>query len=205
MDAGNILAQRTIPLTGTETAASLSETAAGRGAEVLQSVLEDILKAAGMVPTPADGLPAVTDALLEVLKGTPQQGKPNYCALIEKKSGVIDWNRSAPEIDAQIRAYNPWPLARTGHNGQILNILEAAPYATGMPVSPSACSKYSDPKNNSPGQVLGIDKKSGILVQTGNGILAVSMLQYQTKKALRWQAFINGARDFTGCRLSGGF
>jgi len=201
MDTGNILAQKTIPLTGTETAAALSETAAGQGAEVLQNILEELQKAAGTATIPAAG----PDALLKILEGTPQEGKPSYCTVIEKNSGVIDWNRSALEIDAQIRAYNPWPLARTGHNGQVLYILEAAPYSTGTSGHPSACAECGGPEGNSPGQVLGIDKKSGILIQTGNGILAVSMLQYQTKKALRWQAFINGARDFIGFCLSGGF
>jgi methionyl-tRNA formyltransferase len=182
MDTGNILAQETIPLNGTETGNSLTETAALRGAELLRGVLEDLLKAG-------------PDAYVEALKGTPQACEPSYCTLIEKNSGVIDWNRSAPEIDAHIRAYNPWPLARTGHNGHILNILKAAPYADGT---------SDGGENNSPGQVLGIDKKFGILIQTGNGILAVSMLQYQTKKALHWQPFLNGARGFIGSHLSGG-
>jgi methionyl-tRNA formyltransferase len=48
---------------------------------------------------------------------------------------------------------------------------------------------------------LGTDKKNGILIQTGGGILAVTRLQYQAKKALPWQAFLNGARDFIGARL----
>jgi methionyl-tRNA formyltransferase len=55
-----------------------------------------------------------------------------------------------------------------------------------------------------PGRVLGMDKKSGILVRTGRGILALTKLQYQSKKALPWQVFINGARDFAGSCLSGG-
>jgi methionyl-tRNA formyltransferase len=55
-----------------------------------------------------------------------------------------------------------------------------------------------------PGTVLGIDKQRGILVQTGDGVLAVTMLQYRTKKALEWRAFINGVRDFTGALLGTG-
>jgi hypothetical protein len=54
----------------------------------------------------------------------------------------------------------------------------------------------------SPGWVLGIDKKSGILIQTGDGVLAVSMLQYQSRKALSWRDFLNGSRDFIGSCLS---
>jgi methionyl-tRNA formyltransferase len=48
---------------------------------------------------------------------------------------------------------------------------------------------------------LGIDKQAGILVQTGEGILAVTELQYQAKKALYFRDFLNGARDFAGSIL----
>jgi methionyl-tRNA formyltransferase len=182
LDSGNILAVEKIPLNGTETTAALTETAAVRGAALLRETLERAL---------TDGAAA--------LAGTPQQGEPSYCEKIEKDSGIIDWSRSAPELSAQIRAYNPWPLARTAHKGQILAILEALPY-TGTHSQPPAAA-------GSPcaGQVLGIDKKSGILIQTGDGVLAVSLLQYQTKKVLPWNAFINGARDFIGSVLAGGF
>ncbi|GHV85452.1 methionyl-tRNA formyltransferase [Spirochaetia bacterium] len=183
MDTGNILACEKIPLNGRETTASLSETAARLGAKVLQTVLEDFLtafRAGGPVPG-----------------GLTQEGAATYCTLIDKDSGLINWEESAEEIDAQIRAYNPWPLARTNHRGQILIILEAAPY----PGSPDGGA--SGLPAGSPGDVLGIDKKSGILVQTGKGVLAVSLLQYQTKKMLPWQAFLNGARDFIGSNLGG--
>jgi methionyl-tRNA formyltransferase len=52
-----------------------------------------------------------------------------------------------------------------------------------------------------PGTVLGIDRGKGILVQTGDGIYAVSRLQWQAKKALDWKSFMNGARGFTGTLL----
>jgi methionyl-tRNA formyltransferase len=181
-DTGNILGRETIALTGRETAETLSETAAAVGAGVLQKVLEDLaaaLRSGSAVP-----------------EGLPQAGEASWCSLIEKGSGVIDWSRSAGEIDARVRAYYPWPLARTGHNGQTLNILRALPWE-GKPEIPPGLSRE-------PGRVLGIDKKTGILIQTGNGILSVSLLQYQTRKALPWQSFINGARDFTGSRLTGG-
>jgi len=187
MDCGNILARETIALDGTETAAALSETAAVKGAELLQAVLESVV-----------AMGCARQAWQAGLVGTPQQGEASYCTVIEKSSGIIDWNRSAPEIGAQIRAYNPWPLARTGHKGQILNILEAAPYMG------ESCAAGGGP-SALPGRVLGIDKKSGILIQTGDGVLAVSVLQYQTKKALPWQAFLNGSRDFIGSLLTGGF
>ncbi|MDR2537633.1 MAG: hypothetical protein LBC46_04950 [Treponema sp.] len=48
---------------------------------------------------------------------------------------------------------------------------------------------------------MGIDKRAGILVQTGDGVLCVTRLQYRTRKALEWRAFLNGARDFLNARF----
>ena len=185
-DTGNILASTEIPLSGRETAVSLSERIGEAAALLLSETLSGL--AAGL----SRGEPFP--------EGTPQKGEPSYCSLITKDSGIIDWNRSAGEIDAMIRAYASWPLARTGHNGQILFILEGAPFigaapAAGIPSALSAAGTF-------PGRVLGTDKKNGILIQTGGGILAVTRLQYQARKALPWQAFLNGARDFIGARLN---
>jgi methionyl-tRNA formyltransferase len=180
MDAGNILAREVIPLNGRETTASLSEIAANRGAALLAEVLGRFKE--GNVP-----------------EGIPQEGEPSYCVLLEKKSGLIDWTRSAPEIDAQIRSCNPWPLAYAIHNGQTLNILEAASY---LPAVEECNAAMFSAAGDCPGCILGIDKKCGILVKTGGGILALTRLQYQNRKALPWQAFLNGARDFIGSRFS---
>jgi methionyl-tRNA formyltransferase len=188
MDTGNVLARQELPLSGRETTASLSALAGVEGARLLTGFLERL---AGTGGGAAGAAPAA------VLEGKPQEGVASYCSRIERDSAVIDWSRDVLEIDAQIRAYNPWPLSRTGHDGKILYILEATPLdeksAGTLPAVP-----------NEPGRVLGIDRKSGILVATGRGILALAKLQYQAKKALPWQAFLNGARNFTGSCLSGG-
>ncbi|GHV75111.1 methionyl-tRNA formyltransferase [Spirochaetia bacterium] len=113
----------------------------------------------------------------------------SYCGLIRSEDGLIDWSQGAADIDAKIRAYTPWPLCRTVHGKEILYILEGEPRAHAGDAAP--------------GVVLGIDKNAGILVQTGDGILAVRRLQYAAKKALAWRDFLNGARDFIGARLTG--
>jgi methionyl-tRNA formyltransferase len=180
MDTGDILAVKEIPLDGRETAESLGARVAEIAAPLLAQTLKDIARPASIGEEPA---------------GRHQQGEASYCSLIEKDSGRIDWNRSAREIDAQIRAYTPWPLARTGHKGQILYILEA------LPLSGDAGGSQAELGQTVPGQVLGKDPKNGILIQTGDGILAVSRLQYRARKALPAGAFLNGARDFIGSRL----
>ena len=52
-----------------------------------------------------------------------------------------------------------------------------------------------------PGTVLALDKKNGILIQTGEGILAVENLQLQAKKAMDYKDFLNGNKDFIGSKL----
>ena len=169
MDQGDILAAEQIPLSGRETAGSLGELAALKGAQELSEVLKKI----------ADGT---------VTRTAQNHSEASYCALITRNDGLIDWNLGAAQIEAKIRAFDPWPLCRTVHNDRELFILEAGVFKGQAPVK-------------SPGQVLGIDKNNGILIQTGDGILSVTRLQYQAKKALFWRDFLNGVHDFSGSQL----
>ena len=165
LDAGDILAEDRFPLSGRETTVSLSEIVSHKAASLLGDLLPDFDSAFAR----------------------PQNGEATYCTEIKKEAGVIDWGKSAIDIDAQIRAFTPWPLSFTCSGTDTLFILEAEPFEAA-------------PKSV-PGTVLGADKMKGILIQTGDGILAVTKLQWQAKKALDWKAFCNGARGFVGSRL----
>jgi methionyl-tRNA formyltransferase len=178
MDAGDILARERFPLTGRETAASLSGIAAQRSAALLVPLVRQ-LAGGGIAGTPQNHAEAV------------------YCRLLTKEDGRIDWNAGAPEIDARIRAFTPWPLCLTRHGEADLYILEGRPREDAGP--PDAAISAGKP---APGTVLGIDKGRGILIQTGNGIYAAQRLQYRTKKALEWRSFLNGAPGFIGSRLT---
>ena len=61
----------------------------------------------------------------------------------------------------------------------------------------------SVPKNTSavPGTVLEYNKHRGILIQTGDGVLIVTELQWQSKKAMDYKSFMNGSRNFIGTVL----
>ncbi|MDR2247951.1 MAG: methionyl-tRNA formyltransferase [Treponema sp.] len=174
MDAGDILVQDRLPLTGRETAASLSGIAAQKSAVLLASLIREF--AGGRVV------------------GTPQNHEDAvYCRLLNKEDGRIDWNSGTLEIDARIRAFTPWPLSLARHGEADLYILEGRPWEGAGPVVPPAAP---------PGTVLGIDKSQGILIQTGRGVYAVEKLQYRTRKALDWRSFLNGAPGFIGSRLT---
>ena len=176
VDAGPILKTVAIPLTGRETTSSLSETVAREGAALLAEVCREIDR---LSPIPQD------DAMA------------TYSRLLTKEDGLVDWRRSAEEIDRMVRAYTPWPHARTTFRGSELLLLEASP-ARG-----SAAAGGIPEASESPGRVVGIDTREGILVQTGSGVLGVRMLQLPSKKPLHWKDFMNGVRDLAGSTFGG--
>ena len=174
MDAGDILVQERFPLSGKETTGDVSALVAHKAAALLPDLLERLSR--GM------------------LIGRSQvHEQASFCSLITKEDGRIDWSWSAACIAARIRAFTPWPLSWTLHGEQYLYILEGKPFTAAEPAAQT--------KPAVPGTVLGIDKQEGILIQTGEGVLGVTRLQYRTRKALAWRSFLNGTRNFIGSSL----
>jgi methionyl-tRNA formyltransferase len=121
---------------------------------------------------------------------SPQDdSRASYCRLIKKSDGKIKWTDSAVQIDRMVRAYYPWPAAWTYYENKKLDILNSV-VLTGRADSPLK-----------PGTVIAMDKKEGILIQTGEGILAVKKLKLEAKKELDFKSFINGTRAFINAQL----
>ena len=179
MDEGDILYQQKERLTGTETAEQVLKNSALYGGMNITQILRKIAKT-GKFPA-----------------SFPQEGKASYCSIIKKEDGKINWNNSAEKIDAQIRAYTQWPGCFTTSGNLQLKILKA------RAASKVAAQDSSVVKNTSavPGTVLEYNKQRGILIQTGNGVLIATELQWQAKKAMDYKSFMNGARNFIGTVL----
>ncbi|MBN1409599.1 MAG: methionyl-tRNA formyltransferase [Spirochaetales bacterium] len=172
MDSGEVLLQEKRPLDGSETTGSLTAEFAETGARMLVSVLGNILNSRDMQAMQQD------------------EGKATFCRLINKEEGKIDWSMPAGRIERMIRAYTPWPHAYTSWNDKIILLLEAEIYKI---------EKKSE--TASPGEVFGIDKGHGILINTGEGVLCVKRLQVMTKKAMDYKSFLNGHPNFVGSVL----
>lgn len=171
MDSGDILAREELILGGRETTASLTDWAAVAGARLLVSALRDVR--------------AGTD------RGEPQdESKASYCAALTKEDGRLDWSRPALELDAQVRAFDPWPGTWTVWNGERLGIVEAMPYPEAAGDERAEC-----------GAVLRVDTSKGIMVKTSTGLVAVTRLQARGKKPLPFRDFLNGVRGLVGSRL----
>ena len=174
MDAGDILLQKRIPLDGTETTESLLNRVADEGAPLLAEILDRFEKGS--------------------VTGIPQNSEQTtFCSMLKKEDGEINWHDSAARIDARVRAFFPWPGTFT-HAGERVLIIQKVKLYTGD------VDRFTE-KEFPVGKVIGMDKKEGILVQTGRGVLALERLYWQTKKPLDWRSFLNGARDFIGLVL----
>lgn len=171
-DEGDLLMQKEIALDGTETTETLLNRCAVEGAASLVVILREIAQKNELPPA------------------VSQSGEPTYCPLIKKEDGKINWNNAAVQIDAQIRAYTPWPGCFTEANGIQLRILKGR--ALQQEGNASAA----------PGTVIAYDKAVGILIKCGEGVLAATELQFQAKKAMDYKSFMNGARDFVGTVLA---
>ena len=94
--------------------------------------------------------------------------------------GLIDWNKTAVEIERLIRGLNPWPSAFTKLNGKTLKIWEA-----------DVLTEEEAGKKVLPGMILKAEKDR-LFVGTGEGVLAVRMLQLEGKKRMDTAAFLRG-------------
>ena len=172
MDAGDIIIQKELPIKLSDTTETLLSRCAELGASLIIQAL-NMVETNSVAPIPQN------------------HAEASYCTMMQKDSGLLCWQDAAAAIDRKIRAYTPWPGAFTYWDGTKLSILQAHPY-TG-----SAAAEAPE----TPGLVLGVDKREGVLVQTGKGILAVRVLQKETKKAMQWKDFLNGAAGFIGTTL----
>ena len=114
LDTGGMLAVRSVLIGERDTSASLHDTLAVLGAQMLLEVLEG-LSARSLQPRPQ-----------------PQHGV-SYAQKISKAEAPINWSDPAAVISRQIRAFNPWPVAETVFDGEPLRIHDA--YATAGPAA----------------------------------------------------------------------
>jgi methionyl-tRNA formyltransferase len=131
------------------------------------------------------GAAALIEALDGFVAGTlkpraqPAQGV-TYAPKIEKSEAPLDWTASAMRLDAQVRAFNPWPIAETVFAGETLRVLE----------SRVAEARDADAE---PGTLLGI-ADDGLRVACGQGVLAVRELQRAGKRPVSARDFANAVR-----------
>ena len=109
LDTGPILLQATTGIGETETAPELMERLSGIGAQLL----------------------GITLSRLDDLTPRPQHDRDaTFAPIIKKEDGLINWSRSAFEIERAVRGFQPWPNAYTSFNSRGLTIWRAEAIAS---------------------------------------------------------------------------
>lgn len=181
MDSGKILARAKYALDDTKTAGEVLDSLTEKAIPLLRSILADIEKAFAE-------------------SQEQNEAEASYCTKIKREK--INWSKSALEIAREILALNPSPKAFSEVAGERITLLEAkALNFSGLSDNTSPDNLTTESfapleKKQKIGKIVGKDKKNGILVQTGNGILAIQKLQRQGKKELFWKDFLNGYKNF---------
>jgi methionyl-tRNA formyltransferase len=118
LDTGDIILQKTVPVSDNDNASTLREKLAEEGARLLIEAL-NMLKKGEWVTAPQNK----TDSL--------------FAAKFSKEDGRIDWNDSAVNIYNKIRAMFGWPSAYTFHGGKMIKILDAEIFLSAAENKPS--------------------------------------------------------------------
>lgn len=169
LDTGDMLYQKKVAISPEDTFETLHDKLMALGGEAI-----------------AEALP-----LLVAGKLTPQKQKDEescYASLIRKEMGIIDFEKSAAEVDRLIRGMNPWPSAYTFYRGKQLKIWKAVPVLN------------EEGEKAKPGCVLKLAKDS-LDVACADGAIRILELQLEGKKRMSTHDFLLGVKPEIGEKL----
>ena len=155
LDTGDMLYKTFYDIQATDTSASLYEKLATQGAEAICKVLESEQSLQSYLHT----------------RQVQDESQTVYAHKLTKPEAQIDWSLDAVQIDRNIRAFNPWPVAYI--------VLDES---NNLRVWNSSISSFSN-ENAQIGEIIAIDK-SGVHVACGTGAVCLSSLQWSGGKAL---------------------
>ena len=177
LDTGAVLVTRRAAISSAHTAGSLADELSVLGAGALLEALEGLERG--------------------TLAGVPQDNEgATYARKLEKSEAHIDWSRDAREIDRQVRAFDPWPVAESVLDGEPLRIL--AGHALEEPLDERMLIGTDD-KSASFGSIIAV-RDDFIAIQCGRGQLAVTQVQRPGRRPVSARDFSHG-KPLAGRRL----
>lgn len=158
LDTGDMIAKSIVPIADDETGGSLHDKLAVAGAKLI-----------------VETLPKIEADDTEAVKQNDEES--SYAKMLSKDMGILDFSKSAVELDRLIRGLNPWPSAFTKLGGKTLKLFEVI--------------VIDDDFSEKPGTIVNVTKKDFTIV-CGNGGLLVKSLQLEGKKRMDTDAFLRG-------------
>ncbi|HEY5811979.1 MAG TPA: methionyl-tRNA formyltransferase [Terrimicrobiaceae bacterium] len=174
LDTGDILRKVAVPISPHETAGSLHD------------------RLAQLAPS------ALLECLDRLERGVATREKQDstqatYAPKLRREDGAIDWNKSALQIERQIRAMTPWPGAYTWmplrETPVVLKVHRA-----------ELTNTRSWAGGSEPGTVVAVGD-DGIIVAAGEDGIVLQEIQIQGRKRLKVPDFLRGHPVPLGVRL----
>lgn len=156
LDTGDMLHIDRLPIQSSDTSATLYDKLAERGPISLIHVLDNIDT---ISPEKQDDAVAT------------------YAKKLSKEEALIDWQSDAEQIERNIRAFNPWPVAWMKVKDQNIKVWSAEVVK-------------DVPAQHSPGTIIQADK-NGIVIAAGTTALRILSLQIPGKKAMSAADVVN--------------
>ena len=157
IDTGDILLKKTIQIDTDETSGSLFDKLMALGAETILETLDELEKG-NLTPTKQGESPTA------------------YAKMLTKAMGLIDFTKSAKELDCFVRGMDPWPSAYTLLSGKTLKLWKVRVVEGG----------------GKAGSVIEIGKES-FTVACGEGAIEVLEVQLEGKKRMSAGDFLKGS------------
>jgi len=160
LDTGDMILKEEIAIGENETAGELHDRLALLGTRVLHETLALIEK--GMAPR------------------IPQSDhEATYAPMLDKSTGLINWNKKAQDIKNLVRGVTPWPAAYTYYQGKMMKIYSVDV----MPGNGKAL----------PGTIIEHIPDNGLIIQAGDGNrIVIRELQFEGGKKMTIDEYLRG-------------
>ena len=168
MDAGDIISQKSTPITDDDNLEIVYDRLTDIGAELLK-----------------DTLPSIFDETNDRIPQNPDEVV--YAPIIKREDERLDWNKTAREIFNHVRGLYPHPGTFTTYNGQVVKI-----YKGEIHNCPNAKKHHKDEKNGTIVKIF----KDAIGVKVEDGVFIITEIQLSGKKRMSVKDYLNGKNIF---------
>ena len=174
VDAGDVLLEKETEIGKKETAGELFDRLAILGGEAIVEAIS-LVESGKATFTPQD------------------ESKVTHCSMINKGDGLVDFSKSAKEIDCFVRGMTPWPSAYTHIGEKTLKIFDVEK------VELSDLQKSNDQFENAKfGEVVLADKNHGLIVKVADGFIRLHVIQLEGSKRMDDTQFLLGRKIDVG-------
>lgn len=156
LDTGDILFKRECAIEDFDTTTTLHNRLAAMGAGMILNALSQLEH---LTPVKQD------------------ESQSTYASKIKKQESNVDWTQPATDIERQVRAFIPWPMAHATLNDERIRLWDTQILAT--------------ESSAAPGTIIDTSAE-GVDVATGNGVLRITRLQLPGGKPMDANDIVNG-------------